>query len=199
MGDRHPHTLFADMQRLVPPSGNTLLNAMFLQRLPERIRVALTDRSHLPPAELAEAAALSPLSPPCWRRLRPSASPSNPLLQKLSHHLQPLWQLPLPGTATEEGGRGDLRRGGHPRRFAEAGAPGRHRRPAVFAGTITTSGDEPRRAHRPAPGSRETCSGPGGHHRCHVADRGHPHLPQGQEGHGGHGSCHQSAPLLFTT
>ena len=58
LGDRRPIQLFADMHRHVPETGDTLLNALFLQRLPERMRVALTDKCHLPPRQLAEAAEL---------------------------------------------------------------------------------------------------------------------------------------------
>jgi len=56
LGARTPLALFADMQRLVPPSGDTLLNALYLQRLPDRLRDALADKGHLSPRELAAAA-----------------------------------------------------------------------------------------------------------------------------------------------
>jgi hypothetical protein len=58
LGDRRPIQLFADMHQHVPETGDTLLNALYLQRLPERLRVALTDKCHLPPRQLAEAAEL---------------------------------------------------------------------------------------------------------------------------------------------
>ena len=58
LGDRRPIQLFADMHQHVPEAGDTLLNALYLQRLPERMRVALTDKCHLPPRQLAEAAEL---------------------------------------------------------------------------------------------------------------------------------------------
>jgi hypothetical protein len=56
MGARTPLALFTDMQRLVPPQADTLLNALFLQRLPDRLRDALADRGHLAPKDLAAAA-----------------------------------------------------------------------------------------------------------------------------------------------
>ena len=56
MGARTPMRLFTDLQRLVPPRGDTLLNAIFLQRLPDRLRDVLTAKAHLSPHELAEEA-----------------------------------------------------------------------------------------------------------------------------------------------
>jgi hypothetical protein len=38
MGARTPMGLYADLQRLVPPQADTLLNAIFLQRLPDHLR-----------------------------------------------------------------------------------------------------------------------------------------------------------------
>ena len=58
LGDRHPAALFAEIMALVPEDGNILLNAIFLRLLPESMRAILNDRGHLPPRELAEAAAL---------------------------------------------------------------------------------------------------------------------------------------------
>ena len=56
LGSRTPMALYTDMQRLLPPEGDTLLNAMYLQRLPERLRGPLAERGHLSPLQLAEAA-----------------------------------------------------------------------------------------------------------------------------------------------
>lgn len=56
LGARTPLALFTDLQRLVPPQADTLLNAIFLQRLPDRLRDALADKGDLPPKDLAAAA-----------------------------------------------------------------------------------------------------------------------------------------------
>jgi hypothetical protein len=58
LGDRHPTALFAEIMALVPEDGNVLLNAIFLRLLPDSMRANLNDKGHLPPRELADAAAL---------------------------------------------------------------------------------------------------------------------------------------------
>ncbi len=46
LGDHRPSALFADMQSLLPRDGNVLFNALFLQCLPEQMRI--TDHSYGP-------------------------------------------------------------------------------------------------------------------------------------------------------
>jgi hypothetical protein len=58
LGDRHPTALFAELMALVPEDTDVLLNAIFLRLLPDNMRAALNDKGHLPPRQLAEAAAL---------------------------------------------------------------------------------------------------------------------------------------------
>jgi hypothetical protein len=79
LGDRHPLTLFSDMQALLPEDANILLNAHYLCRLPESTQNALAGKGELPLHELAEAATLLPrprlasqhISLPLCRRHRP--------------------------------------------------------------------------------------------------------------------------------
>ncbi len=58
LGDRRPLALFAEMQSLLPRDANILFNAIFLCRLPERIRLALVDKGEILPGDLALAADL---------------------------------------------------------------------------------------------------------------------------------------------
>jgi len=60
IGDRHPLTLYADMQALLPQDANILFNALYLRRLPDSWQHSLAGRGELPPHELAAAAATLP-------------------------------------------------------------------------------------------------------------------------------------------
>jgi len=65
MGTRTPMQLTNEVLALLPAQGDTLVNAIILQRLPERIRSQVASKGHLPPKELAREAmhvynALSP-------------------------------------------------------------------------------------------------------------------------------------------
>jgi hypothetical protein len=60
LGDRHPLTLFSDMQALLPEDANILFNAHYLRRLPESMQKALAGKDELPPHEVSEAAAFLP-------------------------------------------------------------------------------------------------------------------------------------------
>ena len=63
IGDRHPLTLYSDMQALLPQDANILFNALYLRRLPDAWQHSLAGRGELPPHELAAAAATLPRQP----------------------------------------------------------------------------------------------------------------------------------------
>jgi hypothetical protein len=64
LGDRRPSALFSEMQALLPKDANILFNAIYLRRLPDYMRIALTDRGELLPGDLPAAADLLQHSAP---------------------------------------------------------------------------------------------------------------------------------------
>jgi hypothetical protein len=89
LGDRRPSALFAEMQSLLPRDANILFNALFLRRLPDFMRIALTDRGELLPGDLAAAADLLQHFAPAPAATVAAVSSPPQLLPPAVHAIQP--------------------------------------------------------------------------------------------------------------
>ncbi len=89
LGDRRPSALFAEMQSLLPRDANILFNALFVRRLPDFMRIALTDRGELLPGDLAAAADLLQHFAPAPAAMVAAVSSPPQLLPPAVHAIQP--------------------------------------------------------------------------------------------------------------